>query len=209
MSTTTDIRLDILFKKAFGLADAFPNQSLTLENVTNRPAVYPSLQIYQQSIPSVAPTDINVVSFTSINGTATIAGVSTKKEVSAGYSYIVKYTNLTLKDATGSSSKKVSYYYSSTNNLLQYSIPNGYDPATNSYNITVYNKNGVVVASNDTTDPWVFDPDSGVITFTSTASNYYFTQGPPIITFWRYEGTFGFPSVTGTLATSFSTDVSF
>jgi hypothetical protein len=201
--STTDIRLDILFKKAFGLADAFPNQSLTLENVTNRPAVYPSLQIYQQSIPSVAPTDINVVSFTSINGTATVGDVSTKKEVSTSNTHIVKYTNLTLRDATGSSNKKVSYYYNSTNNLLQYSIPNGYDPATNSYNVTVYNKNGVVVASNDTTDPWVLDPDSGVITFTSTSSSYYFTEGPPIITFWRYEGAFGFPS-TGLTVSEYS-----
>ena len=200
-SSTSDIRLDILFKKAVGLADAFPNQSASLENVVNRPAVYPGLQIYQQSIPQTAPGDITTQSFTPANGSVTINGSSTSRYISTSYPYIAKYNYLKLKDATGSSNKQVSYYYSSANNLLQYSIPNGYDSVTNTYNITVYDKNGVVIPSNDTVNPWVLDNDSGIITFTSTAANYTFTTGPPSVTFWRYEGIFGFPS-------TFSVDLS-
>jgi hypothetical protein len=98
-SNTTDIRLDILFKKAYGLADAFPNQSATLETVANRPAVFPTYQIYQQTIPTSAPaSDLTTVSFTPANGT--IAGKTTTKQSSTSYPYIVKYSYLQLKDAT-------------------------------------------------------------------------------------------------------------
>ena len=203
---TTDIRVDILFKKAYGLANAFPNQSSSLETVSNRPAVFPNSQIYQQTIPTTAPNDLTTASFTPANGT--ISGRTTTKQVSTSNSYIAKYTFLQLKDATGSSNKKVSYYYSATDNLLQYSIPNGFDPVTNTYNITVYDNTGVVVAPDNATNPWVLDNDSGVLTFTSTAASYTFTSGPPSVTFWRYEGSFGFPSsiIGDNVVTRTSTD---
>jgi len=187
---TTDIRVDILFKKAYGLADAFPNQPLSFESVSNKPAVFPN-QIYAQTIPTSAPSDLTQSTFNPANGT--ISGKTTTKHVSTSYPYIAKYTFLQLIDATGGSQSKVSYYYSQTqsNNLLQYSIPTKFDPILTSYAITVYNNTGVVVAADDPTNPWVLDNDSGVLTFISTVAGYKFTTGPPSITFWRYEGALG------------------
>ena len=95
--STSDIRVDILYKKSIGLADAFPNQSATLETVVNRPAVYPSLQIYKQDIPSTAPTDYVIAPFTPANGI--INGKNTTKQVSTSYSYMAKYTYLMLKES--------------------------------------------------------------------------------------------------------------
>jgi len=187
MSTTTDIRLDILYKKfALGVPDANPNKDAAAEAGLNRPSVIPSLQILTNTIPATAPTDLSAANFTPANSGGT-------KQVSTTYSYIAKYTQLKLKDAT-SSKLGVSFAYSTTqaSNLCTYAIPFNYDLVTATYAITVYDSLGTVIASNDATNPWVFDPDAGVLTFTSTVTNYKLTNAPPSITFWRYEGQLGF-----------------
>lgn len=204
MTTLTDIKLDIVFKKSFGLATAFPAQSIIYESVINKPAIYSS-QIFQLPIPTTAPTDLTPTSFNSANAQV-ITGKTPTKQTSTAYNYIVKYGYLPLKDATGGSNKKVSYYYDSTsNNLLKYSIPDKYDSTTSTYAITVYDKDGNPIASDNATNPWVLDNDSGVLTFISTANGYQFSIGPPSITFWRYEGTFGVGGMNSASTTSAST----
>lgn len=187
MSTTNDIRLDILYKKyALGVPDANPNKDAAAEAGLNRPSVIPSLQILTNSIPAIAPTDLSAANFTPDNGSGT-------KHVSTTYSYIAKYTQLKLKDAT-SSKLGVSFAYSTSqaSNLCTYAIPFNYDLVTATYAITVYDSLGTVIASNDATNPWVFDPDAGVLTFINTTTNYKLANAPPSITFWRYEGQLGF-----------------
>jgi len=188
MSTTSDIRLDILYKKfVLGVTDANPNKDAAAEAGLNRPSIIPSLQILTNTIPAIAPIDLSsVTSFTPANGAGT-------KQVSTTYPYIAKYTQLKLVDAT-SSKLGVSFAYSTSQatNLCTYAIPFNYDLVTATYAITVYDSLGTVIASNDSTNPWVFDPDAGVVTFTSTVANYKLANAPPSITFWRYEGQLGF-----------------
>jgi hypothetical protein len=51
--------------------------------------------------------------------------------------------------------------------------------------------NDTETAENDGNYPWVFDGDAGVLTFIST--NQLPAGSTVKITFWRYEGRFGFP----------------
>jgi hypothetical protein len=198
---TTDIRLDILFKKSLGLPDAFPNKPSSNEVAvgSNRPAVLPASQIYQQPIPSTAPSDLVSASFTVGNGAAQLGGNPATKQVSTAYPYIAKYNYIPLIDATGNSNNKVSYCYKiGSGNILQNSISSAYDIA-GSYGISLFTNAGTPLLSSNATDGWVIDNDSGVVTFTNSTTNYYFTSGPPFISFWRYEGAFGIQN--------FSTDI--
>jgi len=198
---TDDIRVDILFKKALGLPDAFPNKPSSNEVAvgSNRPAVFPDSQIYQQPIPAIAPTDLSLATFTVGNGATQLGGSPAIKQVSTAYPYIAKYSYIPLIDATGTSNNKVSYCYNiGNNNILQKSISSAYDIG-GSYGISLYTNAGNPLLSTNTTDGWVIDNDSGVVTFTNSTASYTFTSGPPFITFWRYEGAFGIQSFSTNL----------
>ena len=210
--STTDIRLDIAFKKVIGIADANPQGDISTEGNQARSSVLPNAQIYQQPIPSVAPAWSDMVldtTFSSLNsgyGAASAAAAGsitatvgyTQRYVSITYPYIAYYSTIPLKDTTGTGNARFSYYYANSgttagvsNNLLQYSIPSSYDPL-GSYAISVYNINGIKKSSTDTTHPYFLDNDSGIITYTNGGSNNYsYPDGPPSVSFWRYEGAFG------------------
>lgn len=192
--TTMDVRLDILFKKYLGVPDANPNQDSSTELGISKPSVIPSLQIYAQTIPATAPTDLVIDStFVPVTGGGT-------RKTSTLYPYIAFYTDLKLVDATASL-LNTSFVYSKTQsaNILCRAIPTNYDSVRNTYGIpfNVKDKNGTIIPSNSTTDPWIFDSDSGVLTFTKYAydTGYKMTNYPPKISFFRYEGTIGMPSV--------------
>jgi len=190
---TKDVRLDILYKKYLGLTDTQPNnQTPTAETGMYRPAVIPSLQMYSQAIPSVAPVDFIIDStFSPANGIP--SSNSTSRYTSILYPHIAQYNYLKLLDATGSG-LGTSFVYSTTRtlNLLINALPSNYDTATNSYVISVYDNNGNLISSNDSTNPWVFDTDSGVLIFTNYAYNpSYRLSFVPSISFYRYEGNYG------------------
>jgi len=180
---TDQLKVDLLYKKFLGVPDAFPLISAASEaSGSARPRIIPSLQVFQQSIPAVAPIDVTQATFTALNG-------SGEKWISTSYPYIVNYRNLKLYEVNPG----ISYRYNTTNdfvNLLSNAIPFNYDIITSSYKVVVKNKEGFNIQSNDSTYPWIFDPDSGYLTFvgvTSLPTNLT----PPTISFWRYEGTFG------------------
>ena len=160
---TSAQQLEILFKKYFGVVDAYPGSSVGAEPpVSARPRVIPSLQVFSQAIPSSAPNDL------STDGTFT-NGV---RKTSTLYPHIVQYQNVTLASVkTG-----VSYRYSGTDlsnpgttNILSNAVPSNFDPV-GTYQISVY-VNGVPVLSSDATYPWVFDIDAGYLTFFGGVDN--------------------------------------
>jgi len=185
--TTTDI----LFKKFLGTANALPGTSYAGEAAGSaRPKVIASLQVMNQTIPATAPTDLTTDNtFVATKGTVT-------RQVSTGYSYIVKYT-ATLQDAVTAGT---AYRYDNPTaaagnlNLLTNAIPFNFDAATKTYAVTMSTTTGpsgpISIPPSDNTYPWVFDTDAGYVYFTK---NKFSTDsyGFPILTFWRYEGSFG------------------
>jgi len=213
---------NLLFKKYSGVVDTSSSKSVTQEPaVLAYPKIIPSVQIYAQPIPSIAPlqSDLSINSIINITGIVNSSGVPQgtsadlsalgyceKREVSIAYPYIVKYTKLLLKqvDATG-----FAYNFAGTNvnllsstNILSQVIPYSYDPSAPGYQYAVYiwdaasNGYNLNVGSSDPTNPWVLDIDAGYIRFFGVSSPDPAPLGalskPPRITFWRYEGTMGF-----------------
>ena len=139
-------KVELLFKKYSGAVDAYPGSAVSQEvPVPANSRIIPSLQIYAQPIPSVAPTDLTIdATFTdAIRKTSTL------------YPHIVKYENLDL----GEVNPGYSYRYVGTTkanpagtNLLSCAIPSNFD-SIGSYAITVYSSTGVTIPSNDTVHP--------------------------------------------------------
>lgn len=181
--TTTDI----LFKKFLGTANALPGTSYAGEAAGSaRPKVIASLQVMNQTIPATAPTDLTTdTTFVVTKGTVI-------RQVSTTYSYIVKYT-ATLQDAVTSGT---AYRYDNPTsaagnlNLLTNAIPFNFDAATKTYAVTMSTTTGPTsIPPSDNTYPWVFDTDAGYVYFTK--NKFPDGYGFPMLTFWRYEGTFG------------------
>jgi hypothetical protein len=132
-----------------------------------------------QPIPTTAPTDMTLS--TGYNGNGT-------KKVSTAYPYIEQYTNLTL-----ATTNNLGFYDASRNisdpiatNKLINAIPFNYD-VNGGYAVKVYNASGVEIPSNSPSTPWYFDVASGYLTFYNLLTAF-----TPTITYWRYNGTFGF-----------------
>jgi len=152
---TDQVKVDLLYKKFLGVPDGFPLTSAASEaSGSARPRIIPSLQIFQQMIPSVAPTDLTKATFTALNGIG-------ERWISTSYPYIVNYRNLKLYEVNPG----ISYRYNTTNdfvNLLSNAIPFNYDIITSSYKVVVKSKTGNNIPSNHPIYPWIFDPDSGI-----------------------------------------------
>ena len=195
----TRFQADILYKKFVGVPDSTPGGDPNNEGGVAKSAVFPSLQVYQQPIPVPLPNDfIKDTGFSSLTGTTTASPIntlitsdttSTGRWVSKSYPQIVYYQNIQLITNVVTGTNNQSYYYSGTDasNILKHAIPKNYGQG---YNIlSLWDKNGAVLSVGAPDYPWVFDPDSGMLTF------YYLSlpaaKSPPIISFIRYEGTFG------------------
>jgi hypothetical protein len=197
---------DILFKKYSGVVDTSTLNTVNQEPpVLASPKIFPSLQIYNQYIPPLAPTDL-ITDFTApvsnildLNGDETddLTSLCEKREYSEEYPWMVKYTNLKLTDE--GLVDGYSYKFAGTNpqvaylnetNLLSQTIPFNYDPAlTYQYFVYIWNGNTFISTKCDNSvNPWVLDVDAGYLTFYGQNKQL----APPLVTFWRYEGTFGF-----------------
>ena len=188
---TTDIRLDILYKKFIvGVPTAYPNGNPSAEAGFDKPMIFPSLQVISQDIPGSAPTtDLSNVTITYLN--PVVSG--TQKQVSTSKPHIAKYTKLPLIDVGGGAGFAFGYSKTQSLNLCTQSIPFNYDLAVGTYAINVFDSTGTEIYSNNATYPWVFDGDGGVLLFTGGNK----LPGLPSINFWRYEGTFGGSSGSG------------
>jgi len=197
---------DLLFKKFLGTPDSIGSLSYAAEAAGSARPYIPSTQVMNQPIPATAPTDLIsatiLTKYTDGKGTAT-------KQVSQSYPYIAKYT-LQLKDVQQAN---LSFRYNNPSsngenlNLLSNAIPFNYDAIGGSYkySMTCDNSNNLaqsynkVIPASDTTLGWVLDPDAGYVYFMNNTTNGLLngTYGFPVITFWRYEGTYGVANTIG------------
>jgi len=199
-------KTDILYKKFIGVPDSGPGTLPSNEAGISKTAVVPSLQIYQQPIPSTRPDDwVLDQLFNSATGNPSTAAftkmgfpsiTTALRKYSAATNYIVYYQYIPLIGTN--SSQYTSFYYSSTdaNNILKYAVPSNYDVNANTYNvISLWGNDGTAIPPTDPNYPWIFDPDSGVVTF---YYNSLFSTAlyPPIMSFIRYEGALGIQNLS-------------
>lgn len=225
--TISPFKLDLLYKKLLGVPDSLPGQDPTNETGSSRAAVFPN-QIYKDTIPPTIgnpssssisewteQTSYQFIAASKVSSFSNIATLQTsgkflngtKKFTHNTYPHIVYYKYLVLTDKSGTSASKIAFYSldSNGNNLLINAIPKNYDltPA-NGYNaINLFDCNGNEIAPSDPTYPWVFDPDSGILTFYKTA--LIGSKSPPVMNFIRYEGTFGMPTGVAVLTAASNT----
>ncbi len=164
-------KLAVLFKKYQGYVNTATNSSVGVEYpVLANPNLF-SRYFYAQPIPAVAPSGSDRIQVEAP------AGVQAKYTGKGRYRHVVYYENATLI-RIGSSNA----YYFSTNpdqNILTHTISPNYDTG-GSYAIIV-TRGSTQLAAED----FNFDRDAGTITL-------YTTPGVIKVSFWRYEGVFGF-----------------
>ena len=202
-------KVDVLFNKVLGKAtDKNEAGFNSLPVASAAPKIIPSLQMFGQEIPAVAPilsTDpllndlLEDMTFAAkLTATALTGANAPKRYTSIKYPHIVKYENVQLKQAQEKESYTgiVKKSPNDGENLLAQTIPFNYDPA-NSYDIKVLlqlpnSTTFTALAPENPTAPWFYDKDAGYLTFygTKTIREPYLSV-PPLMTFWRYEGTFG------------------
>jgi len=183
-------KITLLYKKNFGVTDSQTTAAVSQESITSRARIIPSIQIFQQSIPTNLPTDF-VRDFSFTKG---------QRWTSAAYPYIVKYVTVTLKHIN----LYESYWFTDATaanpelNILTSAIPASYGAGF--YQTIVYDSAGNPLSAGGTY-PWVFDVDGGVLKFFNnlTAGN-----APPTISFYRYEGTFGLSAATAATISSYT-----
>ena len=194
MSFNQQLQTFLLYKKYAGYGDSIPaTGSYSNELPFNAyQRIYPDIQIWNQYIPPSAPIS-SMVQDTNFVGGGT-------RYYSTTYPWIAFYQYATLSNIYHG----YSFYSSNTNqsnyattNILSNAIPSNYDPGL-TYQTHVYmSSGGSEIGPSDATYPWNFDPSIGVLTFFPANMNANpgipFT---PVISFWRYEGTFGL-SATG------------
>jgi hypothetical protein len=179
-------KINFLFKKFVGVPNAFQDAEFYSEIVGNARMKIFSNQILQQKIPDTAPTDLTQdTTFVSLNGGG-------KRYCSTLYPYIVKYENLVLAEISPLRSYKYSLTNNATENLTNNSIPFNYDQLTSTYDTNVYDKDNNKITESDRQYSWIFDGDVGCLYFVGPAD---FINGPPSITFWRYEGVIGLDNI--------------
>ena len=189
-------KLDFLFKKSLGVptgvgATATPaGESAGI----SKPKILKNLVI-NQDIPAISPEGSGItLSNTIVGSPYAVTGQTDYKYTNTTYPWIVKYT-LTLK----SQLSRYSYYYNSPAdnlNLLDSAIPFNYDLLNNSYKYRVTFGNGMSIPAEGINGsyPWILDTDVGYLYFINSD---FPTTDAPIITFWRYEGTYGVGSSSG------------
>ena len=184
MSSDTE-KLEYLYKKSFGYPNAYPGVRMYSESAGNaRPRIIPSLQIFTEPIPPVAPSDLTAdSSFDPAYGT---------RYTSSSSPHIVKYEKLLLKAVK----PRYTFWYAGASeatpneNLLANAIPPTYDKRNDTYIIELYvtiSGEEVRRGIEDYENPWAFDYDAGYLYLENPLP-----EGATLrLTVWRYEGAFG------------------
>ena len=147
-------------------------------------------QILRDNIPYEVPSELRNAT-TDDNGN-NIEGSTVGKTSNDGT--IKKFVKLTLEVVSGSNN--IAYKGPNDNDgnsLLKYAIPFNHNPYSDSrsYTYTLY-KNDETTIINYGDGEWIFDVDSGIITFYDYANITSVNSSlPPKITFYKYSGTKG------------------
>ena len=198
----------LLYKKYLGTPDARPTQPYTAEAPVGARPYITTLQVYQQTIPSVAPGSAGAPLTLDSSDPSYPNAYATSRRWNSAYPWVVLYTGTVLSSANLNSgvgywSLKADTTGNGLDNLLTTEIPYNYDPV-GSYNVRVTVTGSLNIPNlqpTDATYPWNIDQDAGVLTF-------YLNPIPAGATvtfnFWRYEGIFGPGGGTGTGGTGYT-----
>ena len=196
------------YKALYGYPNGKVNYNLAAEVPgTSRPFILEN-QIYSQSIPVTAPTDLG--NLTQI----TYGQVTVNYKSSQAIPYLVYYIDATLSNSDLSQAPDggaITWWFEGANisnalttanqvtyNILNKGVPYNLDP-NNGYLPTLI-INGIPYALGNAQYPWTYNVNSGIILFTGSA--IYSGSGDPnnntpqpsaniTISFWRYQGTIG------------------
>lgn len=200
--------LETVFKRNLGFPNAFPGSSFNQEigQTSARSKIVASKQLFTQIIPDIPPTILTQdVSFASKFIGNTFNPIPTRS-TSNDFPYLVRYSNIPLTAISAGISYRCNTSYRLSGvyvNLLENAIPSDYGNSTGvsngqqvgTYRITVQINDGTGYKNIDFFSPeypWIFDSDSGVLTFFPLRTPTVPTSGGlPIISFWRYEGEIG------------------
>jgi hypothetical protein len=189
--------LNYMFKKQFGIANAYPYLKYNYDVRQRTTAINNSTldKQYSQKIPLEPPND-NILDN---NFDSSIYGDNNgARYISSKYPYMVFYANMpmTYLDANSFFVGYVNDDLAETFYLTQNAVSPFYGNDPNFDN--TYLKALIVRDSLNNKLPfgipgsgdWLLDCDSGILTFYDNASNVT-TTTPPRISFWRYEGLIG------------------
>jgi hypothetical protein len=222
------------YKALFGYPNGNVNAPFSSEVPgTSRPFIFQN-QLYNQYVPTTAPTDLGVISTITIPGSPGYTGtgtISINYKIPTDYDYLKIYYNVPLTNnglSTDQNGLGITWWYEGAdptfspipsyqvvNNILNQGIPLNYDPA-GGYNATLFiNSNQFQIGN--ATYPFTYNVNSGIILFTGdTAYNspLSITNCVPnptdtlTFTFWRYEGGIGITGSTGSGTDSYWTGTS-
>ena len=199
--------INYIFKKSFGFPNSRPYTVYYDEAKTTQsfPNIFLTNQ-YSQYVPSAPPTDL-IRDTTFIPYIPTVPGLDTGSEqqrwYSAKYRYLAFYSTInTSMLYTADNPASYSFYTESNGSILtQNAIPIFYGMTYSNFNNnTVYFNNMRVyermgnqelyfgTAGNGS---WLFDTDSGIVTFYDTPPYGVGPTNTIKVTFWRYEGLMG------------------
>ena len=192
------------YKALYGYPNGKVNYSLDAEVPgTSRPFILQN-QIYSQTIPIPAPTDLGS------EQQASIGGITVSYKASTAYPYIKYYIAASLSNndlSTATDGGALTWWFEGanlgnstqgqeqvTNNILNKGVPTNLDPG-GGYGALV-NINGTNYSFGNAIYPWTYNVNSGIVLFTgnNTGGVYNSTPMPTdtvTMTFWRYEGTIG------------------
>jgi hypothetical protein len=174
-------KLDTLFKKYLGYANT--NVGIRSEYGHDATPRVLAKYVQTQTVPDVAP-------IVDTSGSLSSGQVYWMKST---LSYIKKYENVPLIAHSGKNSTYVCGINDTNGvSLLKNIIPGNYGKG--GYEITVTTYSNIIIGA----DSYILDRDAGIISFYDY--NFVSAANPPKITFWRYEGSYGFDN----LASNFS-----
>jgi hypothetical protein len=208
--------INFLFKKQLGFANTAKVGLYYIEG-NNYNSFKPTTTnlLFSQYIPPIPPTDLIEIPFCNINEYSNISGQI--KYISSNYPYLAYYSNVCMNSA-GSSQQSVSaftiskfarfeddggdIYYNQTyaNILTKNAIPFSYgvsaETGENNYKSKIIlrnsNLNHQLYFGTIDNGSWIFDTDSGILTFYDNVTTVTVNRStPPRISFWRYEGLIG------------------
>lgn len=192
---STAEKTDILFKKLLSKPATSVDKAFYEEpNIFSRAAVFSNVQLYAETIPPVAPTDLIHMTENDTDDQGNSIVNSLYGKTSSISSMVRRYINVrlsTIPGNNGTSFKGPIDPDQSTMNVLQDMIPVNYD-RNGSYVARVYRSNGTEILNG--VGEWVIDTDAGVITFFAkgdTQLGLVDNDHPPIVSFYRYVGAKG------------------
>jgi hypothetical protein len=198
-SFTTSEVAQLLFKKNLGAPQTLETTAVFSEPVRPARAAVFQNQIYAESIPPVAPSDI--VSATVDDLGAALAG-SVAGITSTASKMIRRYKQVPLTVIPGTLEHSYECALDPTyGRVLQSAVPFNVDPL-GSYLYTLYKNDGVTVIPFGVGD-WVLDSEAGVLTFysyNSPALTGVSALLPPKISFYRYVGAIGAATASQTVS---------